>query len=64
MNRLKTNISNNCTEPDWNPLNSDLILFTASVGGTFQIVEYSFKKSKSRVLTNTPGGAVEPCWLS
>lgn len=64
LTRLKTNISKNCTEPDWNPVDEDLILFTAIVGGTFQIVEYSIKESRSRILTKSADGALEPCWLS
>lgn len=62
--RLKTQISRYCAEPDWNPKNADLIAYTASIDGRFQIALHSIKRGRSIVLTSVPGGALEPCWLS
>ena len=61
---LKTPISKNSTEPDWNPLDKNKILFTGMIDGKFQIIEYAVKEAKCRIITNVLGGAVEPCWLS
>lgn len=63
IKRLKTNISSYCAEPDWNPRNDDLISFTASVNGCFQICLYSIKENKSIVLTDASEGAIEPIWM-
>jgi len=60
--RIPTNISSYCSEPVWNPLDENLIAFTAAVSGGFQIALYDAKKRSSEVLT---GGAssLEPTWL-
>ena len=63
MKRIKTNISRYCTEPDWNPINEDLIIFTALIGGRFQIVMHSFKTGKSTQLTSVNGGALQATWM-
>ena len=63
IKRFKTNISNYCAEPDWNPINGDYIAFSASVDGCFQIGLYSIQKNKSIILTDTAEGAIEPIWM-
>src|SRR5690625_673457 len=64
MRRIPTNISGNCTEPDWNPRDENLIAFTAAVSGRFAIALYDFKKRESRFLTDGPDDAVAPRWTS
>jgi TolB protein len=60
--RIPTNISSYCSEPVWNPVDENLIAFTAAVRGGFQIALYDAKKRSSEILT---GGAssLEPTWL-
>jgi TolB protein len=64
MRRLPTNISGYCSEPAWNPVDKDLIAFTAAVAGNFQIVVYDKRAQQSEILTNVPGSGVEPEWLN
>ncbi len=64
MRRLPTNISRYCAEPAWNPVNEDLIAFTAAVAGGFQIALYDVDAGSSRVLTSVSASAVEPEWLN
>jgi TolB protein len=63
-NRIPTNISGNCAEPDWNPKNPDQIAFTIAQGDGFQIASYSFSQRKSVTLTRESGHALQPCWLN
>ena len=63
MKRIKTNISRYCTEPEWNPLNEEQIVYTASIDGRFQIVMHSLKKGKSTQLTSVEGGALQASWM-
>jgi len=64
MQRIPTNISGYCAEPDWNPRHKNLVAFTAAVGGRFQIALYDFKKNHSAFLTELAGDCVEPCWTN
>lgn len=64
LRRLPTNISGYCSEPAWNPVNKDLIAFTAAIAGGFQIVVYNKRERQSEILTNVSGSAVEPEWLN
>jgi TolB protein len=64
MRRLPTNISGYCSEPAWNPLDKNLIAFTAAVAGGFQIVVYNKRMQQSEILTQVSGSAVEPEWLN
>ncbi len=64
MSRVRTDISRNCSEPVWNPVDPDLIAFTAAVGGEFEVAVYSFKEGKSRIISNGTGDAVHPAWLN
>jgi len=60
--RIPTNISSYCSEPAWNPVDENLIAFTAAVRGGFQIVLYDAKKRSSEILTRGPS-SLEPTWL-
>lgn len=62
MRRLPTNISRNCSEPNWNPANPDQIIFTAAIGREFELVLWEFSRNASRVLTQGTGDAVHPMW--
>lgn len=62
--RVPTNISRNCSEPNWNPVHSELIAFTAAMSGSFQVCVYSFQERESRVVSRSPGDAVHPSWLN
>lgn len=64
LQRLPTNISNYCAEPDWNHANPDLIAFTVASGNSYEIAIYSLSQRESRVVTSGAGDAIEPCWLN
>jgi len=61
--RIPTNISRNCSEPIWNPVNPDLIVFTAAIGKEFELCTYSFSTQTSTVISSGAGDAVEAVWL-
>lgn len=63
MNRIKTNISRYCTEPEWNPIDKNLIVYTASISGRFQIILHSLKTGESTQLTSVAGGALQASWM-
>lgn len=62
--RICTNISGYCSEPKVNPINSDLIAFTAATAGTFQIALYDKATGKSHFLTSGKADYIEPTWAS
>lgn len=62
--RISTQISNYCAEPDWNPVDSSKIVFTAVFREGFQIVLWDFKTNKSEILTRGARDSIEPTWLS
>lgn len=64
LQRLPTNISGYCAEPDWSHANSDLIAFTVASGSGYEIAVYSLAKREASVVTSGGGDAIEPCWLS
>ena len=64
MRRLPTNISGYCSEPAWNPVDKNLIAFTAAVAGGFQITIYNRRAQQSEIITKISGSAVEPEWLN
>ena len=64
MRRIPTNISGYCSEPAWNPVDKNLIAFTAAVRDGFQIAVYDRQSRRSEILTSVSGFAVEPEWLS
>lgn len=63
VSRVRTDISRNCSEPTWNPVDPGLIAFTAAVAGEFEVAVYSFKENKSTILSKGAGDAVHPVWL-
>jgi TolB protein len=64
MKRIATQISNYCAEPDWNPVDSNKIVFTAVFREGFQIVLWDFKLNKSIILTRGARDSIEPAWLN
>lgn len=64
MKRLPTNISRYCAEADWNPVHPELVVFTASNAGGFQLALYDRKTRQSRWLTAGGGDNIEACWLN
>ncbi|KAF0095126.1 MAG: TolB protein [Puniceicoccaceae bacterium 5H] len=62
--RVPTNISGNCSEPTWNPVDADKIALTAAAGGEFEVAVFSFSEGKSTWVTRGPGDAVHPIWLN
>jgi TolB protein len=63
MDRLPTNISGYCAEPDWSHADPDLIAFTVASGGSYEVAVYSLSERKAEVVTSGSGDAIEPCWL-
>lgn len=60
---LRTNISGNCTEPTWNPVEQNKIAFTALMGGVYQLALYELGSSAAKPLTGGGRNAMEPVWL-
>ena len=63
LTRISTNVSRHCAEATWNPLNPNLVAFTAAAGG-FQTAVYDFSTGKSRILTGGSGDCIQPCWTN
>lgn len=63
MQRIATNISGYCAEPDWSRANPNRIAFTARIGRGYQIAVHDFSKGKSEQASNAPFDGVEPSWL-
>lgn len=64
MQKVPTNISGYCAEPDWNPVYPNLIAFTIAQGRGFKIAIFDFNKGTSSVpLESAAGDMIEPCWL-
>lgn len=63
MRRLRTDISGNCSEPTWNPVNPDIIAFTTVVGQEFEVAIHNITKPGSTVVSKGAGDAVHPAWL-
>lgn len=64
LQRVPTNISGYCAEPDWSHADPDKIAFTAASGRGYQIAVHSIQAGKSEIVTRGTGDAIEPCWLS
>ncbi len=65
MNRLPTNISRYCTEPDWSVGDPNKIAFTMRIGNGFQIGLYDMSTGKpAKQVSRAPQDAVEPAWLA
>ncbi len=63
MQRVPTNISGYCAEPDWSRANPNKIAFTTRIGRGYQIAVHDFSKGKSDQASNAPFDGVEPSWL-
>jgi len=63
MQRVATNISGYCAEPDWSRANPNKIAFTTRIGRGYQIAVHDFSKGKSEQASNAPFDGVEPSWL-
>ena len=64
LQRIPTNVSSYCAEPDWNTRNTNLIAFTVAIRKGFQIAQYDFNSRTSKILTKVNGDALEPKWLN
>lgn len=63
--RLPTNISGYCAEPDWSAGDPNKIAFTTRSGRGFQIAVFDLaKRTPAKVVTKAPVDAVEPSWLA
>lgn len=63
--RLPTNISRYCAEPDWSTGNPNKIAFTTRVGRGFQIAVFDIaKRTPATVVSKAPNDAIEPSWLA
>jgi TolB protein len=62
--RLPTNISRYCAEPDWCHWNADRLAFTMAVGRGYQIAVYDFSTRQARQVSHAPLDAIEPCWMA
>jgi TolB protein len=62
--RLPTNISRYCAEPDWCRWDANKLAFTMGVGRGFQVAVYDFSTRQARQVSHAPLDAIEPCWLA
>ncbi len=63
--RVATNISGYCAEPDWSAGDPNKIVFTTRIGRGFQIAVYDLaKRTPAKVVSKAPVDAVEPSWLA
>jgi TolB protein len=62
--RLSTNISRYCAEPDWCHWDPAELAFTMAVGRGYQIAVYDFSTRTAKQVSNAPLDAIEPCWLA
>jgi TolB protein len=63
--RLATNISGYCAEPDWSVGDPNKIAFTARVGSGYKIAVYDLaKRGAATVVSKAPVDAVQPSWMA
>jgi TolB protein len=63
--RVPTNVSRYCAEPDWSAGDPNKIAFTMRSGRGFQIAVYDMAKgTAAQVVSKAPVDAVEPSWLA
>jgi TolB protein len=62
--RLSTNISRYCAEPDWCRWDPTKLAFTMGVGRGYQIAVYDFSTHATKQVSNASLDAIEPCWLA
>lgn len=63
MQRIPTNISGYCAEPDWNRVDPNKIAFTIRIGRGYQVAVYDFAKRASAQASRAPFDGIEPSWL-
>ena len=63
MQVVNSRLSKYCSEPDWNWVNPDLIVFTIAQGRGFQVATYNFRTREAKVVSKgaSTSGAK---WLS
>jgi TolB protein len=65
MQRVGTNVSGYCAEPDWSAGDPNKIAFTARMGRGFQIAVYDLAaRGTAKVVSKSPADAVQPNWLA
>lgn len=64
MQRLNTRVSRYLDQPEWNPVYENLIAFSASIDGQFQIGVFDLEKQEAVILTSGGQNSVEPTWAS
>ncbi len=64
MQRVPTNVSGYCAEPDWCHADRNLIAFTAASGSGYEIAVFNFANNSAAVLTSVSGDGVEPTWTN
>ncbi len=64
MQRLATNISGYCAEPDWSHANRNLIAFTAASGRGYQIAVFDIGGGAARWASSVAGDGIEPSWTN
>lgn len=62
--RLPTNISGYCAEPDWCRWDANKLAFTTAVGKRYQVAVYDFSSRQAEVVSAAALDAIEPCWLA
>jgi TolB protein len=63
--RLATNISGYCAEPDWSFGDPNKIAFTTRVGSGYKIAVYDMsRRGAATVVSKAPADAVEPSWMA
>jgi TolB protein len=62
--RIYTDISSYCAEPDWSRGDPTKLAFTIRVGRVFQVAVYDFSTRTSQQVSHAPYDAVNPCWLA
>jgi TolB protein len=62
--RLPTNISGYCAEPDWSRADANKIAFTIRIGNGYQIALFDLAtREAARQVSRAPRDAIEPSWL-
>ena len=63
--RLPTNISGYCAEPDWSWGDSNKIAFTMRIGRGYQIGVFDLAtRAPAKQVSKAPVDAIEPGWLA
>jgi TolB protein len=62
--RIYTDISSYCAEPDWSRGDPSKLAFTIGAGRRFQVAVYDFSTRESQQVSRASYDAVNPCWLA